>query len=67
MKTPEAIRLGDVLKKWRLMSQLEQRGAAKQMGVSASTLCRLEKGEVRPDADTFLKILSWLIQPVETK
>jgi transcriptional regulator with XRE-family HTH domain len=59
--------LGDALKKWRLMSQLEQRGAARQIGISASTLCRLEKGEVKPDADTFLKILRWLISPSETK
>ena len=61
------INLGDVMKKWRLMSQLEQRGAARLIGISASTLCRLEKGDVKPDAETFMKILRWLISPTETK
>lgn len=68
MNTPSyQTNLGDVLRKWRVMSDLEQRGAARSMDISASTLCRLEKGEVRPDAETFIKILQWLIAPVEEK
>ena len=63
MKTPERLNLGDVLKKWRLMSQLGQRGAAYRIGISASTLCRIENGDTRPDAEAFLKILAWLITP----
>lgn len=68
MKTPSYhTNLGDVLRKWRVMSDLDQRGAARRLGISASSLCRLEKGDVRPDAETFLKLLAWLIAPMEGK
>lgn len=54
--------LGDVLKKWRVMSQLEQRGAARMIGISASTLCRIENGETTPDAITLMAVFNWLMK-----
>ena len=56
--------LGDVLRKWRVMSDIDQRTAAKRMGISAATLCRLENGETTPDAHTLLALLTWLLKGV---
>jgi len=55
--------LGDVLRKWRMMSDLDQRTAAAKIGVSAPTLCRIEKGDFIPEALTFQKIVNWLLGP----
>lgn len=55
--------LGEVLRKWRLMSNMGQRGAARLMGISVSTLCRLERGDVKPDADTWISIQQFLLAP----
>lgn len=54
--------LGDVLEQWRLGSGLNVREAAALIGISASTLCRLENGGTDPDAKTFLAILNWLLR-----
>jgi len=34
------------------------RGAAKKIGISAATLCRIENGAA-PDIDSFVKICQW--------
>jgi len=51
--------LGIVLRKWRLMSELGMREAAKQIGISSPTLCRIEMGH-SPDSKTLMAILNWL-------
>lgn len=56
------LRLGDVLRKWRVMSDLDQRSAAALIGISASTLCRIEKGDFIPEARTWMKIMDWLME-----
>jgi transcriptional regulator with XRE-family HTH domain len=53
------MRLGDVLRKWRLMSEIDQRTIAAAIGVSFSTLCRIERGKA-PDAYSLVKIINWL-------
>jgi transcriptional regulator with XRE-family HTH domain len=53
-------KLGNVLKGWRESERIDQRTAAKEIGIGASTLCRLESGETTPDAKTFMAILIWL-------
>lgn len=53
------MKLGTVLKKYRLMMELDLRSLAKEIGVGASTLMRLEHGH-EPDYRTFKKILDWL-------
>lgn len=45
--------------KWRKMSDLGIREAAKQIGLSAPTLSRVERG-YRMDGETLYKILNWL-------
>lgn len=55
------MRLGEVLRKWRLMSTLNTRDVARDIGVSAPTLNRVERGEAM-DAVTLSKILVWLFK-----
>ena len=59
-RTEGAMRLGDVLRKWRLMNELDLRSVGKQIGVSAATLLRIEQGH-SPDANTFMLVLNWLM------
>lgn len=53
------MRLGIVLKKFRLMTEKDLRTLAKEIGIGTSTLMRLEHGH-DPDYRTFKKILDWL-------
>ena len=55
------MKLGEVLRKWRLMSEMDIRTAAKQMGSDPSTLCRIEQGR-SPSAETLRDILLWLLK-----
>lgn len=54
--------LGDVLRKWRERSGLNVREAADVIGISYSTLSRLENADSAPDARTFMAILNWLVK-----
>jgi predicted transcriptional regulator len=51
--------LGIVIKKYRLMMELDLRTLAKEIGIGASTLMRLEHG-YDPEYKTFKKVLDWL-------
>lgn len=53
------MRLGEVLKKWRLMNEIGVGELAGDIGIAQITLYRLERGR-SIDADTLLKILNWL-------
>lgn len=53
------MKLGEVIRKWRKMSDVGIREAAKEIGVSHGTLSRIERGEVM-DGKTLVKILAWL-------
>lgn len=55
------MRLCDVLRKWRIMSELSQRETAKEIGINVSTLCRIENGEGM-DGKTLAKVLVWLTE-----
>jgi transcriptional regulator with XRE-family HTH domain len=54
------MKLGDVLRKWRLMSELDLRTVAAEIGTDASTLIRIEQGR-SPSAETLRNILIWLL------
>lgn len=54
------MRLGSVLRKWRLMCELDLRTAGKQMGLSAATLLRIEQGHDLSGV-SLAKIINWLI------
>lgn len=53
------MKLGIIIKKYRVMSELTLREVGKEIGISAATLMRLEQGR-EPDGKTIAKILAWL-------
>ena len=54
------MKLGKVLRKWRLMSELTVREAAKEIGLDAATYVRMELGRM-PSAETLAKVIIYLI------
>ena len=52
--------LGNVLRMWREASGLNVRDAAKEIGTSASTLSRLERGYAL-DGDTLATVICWML------
>lgn len=41
-------------------TKISSREAARQIGVSAATVCRIQKGDSSIDANTLIKVCSWL-------
>ncbi len=54
------MKLGEVLMKWRKMADLTVRDAAKDIGISAATFSRVERG-FPTDGRTLAAILRWLM------
>ena len=54
------MKLGEVIRQWRYITRVGVREVAKQIGTSAGTLSRVERGE-NPDGATLAKILVWLL------
>lgn len=54
------MKLGEVLRKWRLMSEMDVRTAADMMGLDHATLWRVEQGKP-PSAETLRSILVWIM------
>lgn len=57
------MRLGSILRKYRLMADLDVRSVAGEIGISHSTLSRVERGEAC-DSKTLTKILAYLLEEV---
>jgi len=55
------MRLGNVLRKWRTMEDKTIRVAAKEIGIGASALARIEHGK-QCGADILANVLYWLIR-----
>ena len=55
------MRLGRVIARYRYAERLGVRAVAKEIGVSAATLNRVERGEPC-DGTTLTKILFWLLE-----
>ncbi len=62
IKTAE---LGERIERKRSVDGLSLRDAARQVGVGASTLWRLEKGQGLPDSATMARLAQWLNVPLE--
>ena len=54
------LRLGEALRKWRLVSDRDAKGAAEEIGISLSSYQRIEQGR-ECDATTFVKLIGWLM------
>lgn len=52
--------IGEMLKRYRQHGNLTMRELALTIGVSAPTLCRVERGDGEPDLTSALKLLSWM-------
>lgn len=52
--------LGRMLRSYRLLTEQSMREVARRIGISSSTVCRLEQG-YPPDAASLLKLLSWML------
>ena len=59
------LELGKAIKRRREELKLSLRDVADVVGVSASTLSRIENGTGRPDADNIARITQWLDMPVD--
>lgn len=57
------MKLGEVLRKYRIMNELTLREVGKEIGIGAATLMRLEQGRI-PDGATLAKILNWLLAEI---
>lgn len=55
------MRIGEVLRRWRRVSDIGLREAARDIGVSHGTLSRVERGE-EMSGDTLAKVLAWLFK-----
>jgi transcriptional regulator with XRE-family HTH domain len=54
------MRIGDVLRKWRLARELTLRQVATEIGIGATALLRVEQNK-NPDGATIAAILKWLL------
>lgn len=56
---PRTRRIGSLLVLYRAMKQIGVREMAREIGISAATASRIERGH-KMDADTLLKMWAWL-------
>lgn len=54
-------KLGEILQTYIAVKNTDLRTVAAEIGISAPTLMRITHGRT-PDADTFLKLLNWLLE-----
>lgn len=59
------MKLGKVIRKYRVTSELSLRDVGKEIGIGAATLMRLEQGR-DPDGATLTKVLMWLLRAETT-
>lgn len=53
------MKLGTIIRKYRVTSELTLREVGKEIGIGPATLMRLEQGR-DPDGQTLAKVLTWL-------
>jgi len=56
------VKIGTVLRKYRIWSEITTREFAKELGISAATISRIERGGSM-DNKTLWKIFNWLFKP----
>lgn len=60
------MRIGPILRKWRLAHDFTVRDVAGRMGIAPSTLVHIEQGKMPPHSQTLITVVSWLIAPEES-
>ncbi len=56
------MKLGEVIRKWRVFTERSVRDVAAEIGISAATLSRIERGQEMDGASLAL-VLNWLMAP----
>ena len=59
-----SMKIGKVLRAWRLHKEYDLRRVGRQIGISAATLMRLEQGHLVGGV-TLVKVLRWLLDVSE--
>lgn len=59
------MKLGQVIRHYRVFNELNLREVSKEIGIGAATLMRLEHG-LEPEGRTLAKVLTWLMQAHST-
>jgi transcriptional regulator with XRE-family HTH domain len=59
------MKLGQVIRHYRVFNELALREVSKEIGIGAATLMRLEHG-LEPDGRTLAKVLVWLMEAHST-
>lgn len=54
------MRLGEIIRAWRISSGAELRATARIIGINHTTLLRIERGEAC-DSGTLAKLFAWLM------
>jgi transcriptional regulator with XRE-family HTH domain len=60
------MRLGSIIRRWRLAADLPVRDVAAQIGIAPSTLVHMEMGKIPPHSETLIKVVSWLLSEETT-
>jgi transcriptional regulator with XRE-family HTH domain len=55
------MKVGELLRLWRNVKNIGIRDMAAEIGVSAATLSRLERGE-NVDGKTLIKLIAWIFE-----
>ena len=59
------MKLGKVIRTYRVVNELSLRALGQEIGISAATLMRIEQG-LDPDGPTLVKVQAWLAQPMQS-
>ncbi len=57
----QPLNIGKLLRKWRLVNDLNLRVLSKEIGIGTATLMRIEHGQ-SCDQGTMMKLLNWLFK-----
>ena len=63
------MKVGAIIRKWRLANDDSVRKVAAEIGIAPSTLVHIEQGRMPPHSETLITLWNWLItqEPEETK
>ena len=56
------MRVGTVIKRWHGSTDFSMKEVAEQIGISTTTLTRIEAGKQIPDGATVVRLIQWLFQ-----
>jgi len=57
------MRLGKIIRRWRLSNEFPVKDVAAQIGIAPSTLVHMEQGKLPPHSETLIAVWNWLLTP----